>query len=561
MSDSSQEALDELAQARFQERLWAKDASLWKTDAANQAVIRNALGWLTVPDAMAAGLGSTRSAISEIQKGGFERAVVLGMGGSSLACEVFRTFFPAQSGFAALTILDSTNPDTIRAVEKSLDFKRTLFIVSSKSGSTIEPNCLLSYFYDKAAKAGGKPGERFIAITDPGTSMEKLARTLAFRKIFKNPADIGGRFSALSLFGLVPAGLMGVDLQALLQRTRDFIAREKAGMGAATALGAFMGGHARAGRDKMTLALGPEIGALDLWIEQLVAESTGKEGKGILPVVEPLGPVDSYGKDRTFVQINFAGKYDPASDRRLAELESAGHPVHRLELKDAYDLGAHLFLWEAATAAAGFLLKLNPFDQPNVQQAKDRTKELLLDLEKGALPAQAQDFQAGGLAAHADEGLLKELKASRSDHLSLKDVLGAHLGRIGPGDYCVILGYLDASPENAAALAAIRDRIRLLTAAPVMVSIGPRYLHSTGQLYKGGQPGGVFLQLSLPAAKLPIPGERYDFSTLHSAQARGDFTAMISARRRILRLDPGPAVAQPLKAVLNAVKELQPCPS
>lgn len=536
----------------FMRRLRQKDASLWKEEKEHQKIIRNSLGWLTLPDAMAMGLSQVRSFIAEIKKENFERVVILGMGGSSLACEVFRTCFPSQPGYPALEILDSTNPGAISDLAARLDFKRTLFVAASKSGSTIEPNCLLSYFYEKAGKTEGDAGRHFIAITDPGTSMEKLARTLSFRKIFTNPPDVGGRYSALSLFGLVPAGLMGVDLERLLERARACARDDEA----AAALGCAWGLAARQGRDKLTLSLSPGLESFGLWIEQLVAESTGKEGRGVLPVSEPIGEASRRGDDRFFARIALKGEEQPDIEKKLAALEKAGHPVARLDLKDPYDLGWQFFLWEAATAAAGSLLGVNPFDQPNVQQAKDQTKTLLSRLHKGALPSEPPDFRAGGLPAFADPELLAKLKASPSSHLPLKDALAAHFERLKPGDYCVLLAYLNPHPENRRRLEAIRRNIAQTTTAPVTVSWGPRYLHSTGQLYKGGSPRGLFLEVTEPdAADLPIPGENFSFGTLHRAQARGDFSAMLEAGRRILRLDLGPAGSDSLGALLNAIEE------
>lgn len=549
--------LKELQDARFTARLKEKDASLWKSEKEHQKIIKNSLGWLTLPDAMAAGLGQVRSFVSEIKKEKFERVVILGMGGSSLACEVFRTCFAAQPGYPLLEILDSTNPGAISDLSDRLDLKRTLFVAASKSGSTIEPNCLLSYFYEKAsqAEASGKAGNHFIAITDPGTSMEKLARKLAFRKIFINPPDIGGRYSALSLFGLVPAGLMGVDLERLLEKARACAREEEA----AANLGASWGFPARLGRDKLTLSLSPGLASFGLWIEQLVAESTGKEGRGVLPVVESIGESDHYGSDRIFVRMTLKGEQQPEIEKRLSALEKSGHPVLRLELKDPYDLGRQFFLWEAATAAAGFLLGVNPFDQPNVQQAKDQTKTLLSQLHKGALPSESPDFRAGGLPAFADPQLRATLKASPSSHLPLKDALAAHLERLQPGDYCVLLAYMNSNPENRRRLEEIRGHIRKTTTAPVSIAWGPRYLHSTGQLYKGGSPKGLFLEITEPdAAALPIPNEKFSFATLHRAQARGDFSAMLEAGRRILRLDLGPTGSDSLQALLNAIEEWRP---
>ncbi|MFA6002727.1 MAG: bifunctional transaldolase/phosoglucose isomerase [Elusimicrobiota bacterium] len=560
--------LSELRRARFVERLWNKDASLWKQEAAHQKIIRNSLGWLNLPDAMAISLGQIRSFAAEIRGERFEHAVVLGMGGSSLSVEVFRRCFEPAPGYPVLEVLDSTNPAALAALEARLRLDRTLFIISSKSGSTIEPNCLLEYFFDKVArKSGAKAGRQFVAITDPGTSMEKLARSRGFRKVFTNPSDVGGRFSALSLFGLVPAGIMGLDLEKLLNAARACAracstateTAENPGL----RLGAALGRRARHGRDKMTLSLSPALEPLGLWIEQLIAESTGKEGRGILPVHgEALGAPEQYAPDRIFVRIALREQPEKDVESRLAALEDAGHPVVRLHLADRYELSAQMFLWEVATAAAGFLLGVDPFDQPDVQSAKDQTKKLLAVLDKGALPKETADMRAGGLAAFADAGLLSALGADKGQDLPLAKVLAAHIARLQPGDYVAALVY--AHPEEGVRLQmeTLQRDLRRLTTAPVVVQYGPRYLHSTGQLYKGGADNGVFLTLVQPdAAILPVPGQEFTFGTLHRSQARGDFAALREGGRRILRLDLGAAAEQSLRALVNAVEEIALCRS
>ncbi len=558
--------LSELKSAGFAERLWRKDPSLWKKEKEHQKIIKNSLGWLSVADAMAANMGTLRGFSAEVREAGFETAVVLGMGGSSLACEVFRLCFERAPGHPALAVLDTTHPGAIKALESRLDLARTLFIVSSKSGSTIEPNCLMEYFFDKTGRLGrpADAGRRFVAITDPGTSLEKLARARGFRRVFVNPQDIGGRYSALSYFGLVPAAALGVDVEKLLTRARAMAracspavpSEENPGL----RLGAALGCHARNGQDKLTLSLSPALESFGLWAAQLVAESTGKEGVGIVPVLgEPLGApaADVYGEDRLFVRLSLPDSPDREAARSLGELERAGRPVLALELADAYDLGGQFLLWEIATAAAGFLLGVNPFDQPDVQAAKDQTMKLLGELEKGALPREAAHFRAGGLAAFSDPGLLKSLGAGRGSDLPVRDVLAAHLGRLEPGDHCAILAYLDGGDEAARlAVAALRSLIRKTTTCPVLVEYGPRYLHSTGQLYKGGGAGGVYLVLTEPpAADLPVPRSPFTFGTLLSAQARGDFSALVKAGRRVLRLELGPAGAGSLQALANALTE------
>lgn len=552
--------LAELEAKRFAERLWAKDPTVWKEDAGHQKLIKHALGWLTAPESSSLSLGPVKTLAEEARAEGFTSVVILGMGGSSLCVETMRRVLPAAPGWPRLRVLDSTHPAAVAALEKELDLDKTLFILASKSGSTIEPNCMFAHFWDLVSKrSGAKAGRRFVAITDPGTSLEKLSRERGFRKTFLNPSDVGGRFAALTLFGLVPATLAGADSAGLLERARaaakacspSVPTRDNPGL----RLGAAMGTHARDGRDKLTLILDPRLEALGLWIEQLVAESTGKEGKGIVPVTgEELGAPSAYGRDRLFVRVALKGHTDDAAEKKLAALEAAGHPVVRLELADELDLGAQFFLWEVATAAAGCFLEVDPFDQPNVQAAKDQVVALLGDLDGGALPAEKADFRAGGLAAFADAGLKSALKTDGGQDRPLREVLAAHLARVSPGDYVCILAYLAETDESRRLLEDARRLARASTTAPVTVSWGPRYLHSTGQLYKGGAGTGVFLFLADgEKTRLPVPGKPYTFGTLCRAQARGDAAATLAAGRRVLRLELGDSAVEGLRAVSNAL--------
>ncbi len=552
--------LAELEAARFSERLWAKDPSLWKNDKESQKLIRHALGWLDAPILSAAGLGPARAFSDAAAAEGFGYAVVLGMGGSSLCVEVLRAVFGTASGRLELLTLDSTHPDAVAALEKRLDLDKTLFIVASKSGSTVEPNSFFDYFWNACARRPGtKPGRQFVAITDSGTSLEKLSRERGFRKTFLNPSDVGGRFSALTLFGLVPATLAGIDAGEILSRARKaaslFSAQTPTRENPALRLGAFIGRHARDGQDKMTLILPPVLETFGLWIEQLVAESTGKEGLGVLPVTgEALGAPSSYGRDRAFVSIALKGHADPGVETALSALEQAGHPVLRLEMADVLDLGAQFLLWEVATAAAGFLLKVNPFDQPDVQTAKDKTKELLTG-SKSAAPEKAS-LRAGGLAAFCDGGLVAALKADAGQDRPLREVLSAHLSRVKPGDYVSVLAFLAETDDSRRLLEDVRLLMRARTTAPVTVSWGPRYLHSTGQLHKGGPAKGVFLVLGQPeTTKLPLPGKPFTFGELCRAQTRGDSAAMLSAGRRLLRLELGASAVEGLRALTNALSD------
>lgn len=552
--------LAELEAARFSERLWAKDAALWKDDKESQKLIRHSLGWLDAPIVSGGALSAVKGFADAAATEGFRQALVLGMGGSSLCVEVLRASFGNAPGRLELLTLDSTHPGAVTALAARLDLDKTLFIVASKSGGTVEPNAFFDYFWDLCAKKpGSKPGRQFVAITDTGTSLDKMSRERGFRKTFLNPSDVGGRFAALTLFGLVPAALSGIDAGELLSRARQaaaaFSPQTPTRANAALRLGAFIGRHARDGRDKLTLVLPPQLETFGLWIEQLVAESTGKEGRGVLPVTgEALGAPASYGRDRAFVRLTLKGRAEPVVDAALAALEQAGHPVMRLELNDALDLGAQFLLWEVATAAAGFLLKVNPFDQPDVQTAKDRTKEVLNGL-KDAAPDKAS-LRAGGLAAFADAGLVSALKADAGQDRPLREVLGAHLSRVKAGDYVSVLAFLAETDENRRLIEEVRQRVRARTTAPVTISWGPRYLHSTGQLHKGGPAKGVFLVLDdAEKAKTPVPGKPFSFGELCRAQAKGDAAAMLSAGRRLLRLDLGLNTVDGLRALSNALAD------
>ena len=552
--------LAELEAARFSERLWAKDPAVWKEEKEHQKLIRHSLGWLDAPVTSGASLGPVKAFADAAAAEGFRQAVVLGMGGSSLCVEVLRTVFGQTPGRLELLTLDSTHPDAVAALERKLDLDKTLFIVASKSGGTVEPNAFFDYFWDLCARRpGAKPGRQFVAITDAGTSLDKMSRERGFRKTFLNPSDVGGRFSALTLFGLVPAALSGIDAGELLSRARTaaalFSPQTPTRANPALRLGAFIGRHANDGRDKLTLVLPPSLESFGLWIEQLVAESTGKEGRGVLPVTgEPLRSPADYGRDRVFVRLALKDRPEPAVDAALAVLEQAGHPVMRLEMNDASDLGAQFLMWEVATAAAGFLLKVNPFDQPDVQAAKDMAKEVLNGL-KDAAPEKAS-LRAGGLAAFADAGLLTSLKADAGQDRPLREVLGAHLARVKAGDYVSVLAFLAETDESRRLLEDIRARLSAKTTAPVTVSWGPRYLHSTGQLHKGGPGKGVFLVLGdAEKARLAVPGRAFSFGELCRAQARGDSAAMLAAGRRLLRLDLGGSASEGLRALANALSD------
>ncbi|HBB88237.1 MAG TPA: glucose-6-phosphate isomerase [Blastocatellia bacterium] len=545
LRDAMRDALADAEEVDLIERLWNKDASLWKSEPPQQKIINNALGWLTVARQMLAGAEELKTFADTVRVSQqFRHVMVCGMGGSSLCPEVLRQTFGRQKDFPELLVLDSTDPDTINNFAKQIDVRHCLFIVASKSGTTTEPIVFHKFWYDRLAQTGANAGDSFIAVTDPGTQMVKAAQADHFRKIFLNQPDIGGRYSALSYFGMAPAAIMGLNVSELLRRA--VAASELCGAEApidenpGAVLGATMAECALGGRDKLTIITDEKLASLGLWIEQLIAESTGKEGKGIIPIAgEPLAASPSYGDDRLFVSISVQGAAD---NPQLKALEVAGHPVVYRVLNDVYDLGAEFFIWEMATAFAGWRLGINPFDQPNVQESKDATKALLEKYKSdGKLPAEQ---------ASATDGQLTVYASGPSAGGSVEEVLRAHCAKIKPGDYVALLAYLEETPENSAALQEIRMSVREATQAATTMGYGPRFLHSTGQLHKGGPDSGVFIQITAPdKVDFPIPGELYTFSVLKDAQALGDFQSLLAHGRRAIRVDLGQDVVAGLESL------------
>lgn len=557
--DSIEESLNLAEQVQMMRRIWEQDAALWKEDEAHRKVINNALGWLNVPQWVTHKLDEVEDFVDQVRGAGFKQAMLLGMGGSSLCPEVLRRTFGHVDGFLELLVLDSTDPDTVADFDRHADPEHTLYIVASKSGSTVEPLSFYKYFFDRARSVKGeRAGKNFIAITDPNTLLERMAREAGFRHAFLNPSDIGGRYSALSLFGVVPAALMGLDVREFLSRAVRTMsacgpsvpARENE----AARLGCVIGALARAGRDKLTILTDEAISSLGLWIEQLVAESTGKEGLGVVPVVgEPLGPPEAYGDDRVFVYVH-ADAIDPHADAALTALERAGQPVVRRALNGPLDLGAEFFVWELATAVAGAILGINPFDQPNVQESKDNTNRLLKEFTaSGALPAPAAVATDGPLVFYGAD-LFGENPPPNAV-TSAAALLGEFFSQVTAGDYVALLAYLQEMPEIDALLDAVRITLRDQLRVAVTAGYGPRYLHSTGQLHKGGPASGVFLLLTDDDhATVPIPGEPYDFGVLKSAQALGDFSSLLSHERRALRLHLGGDARRGLETLLSQLK-------
>lgn len=545
LRDAMRDALADAEEVDLIDRLWNKDASLWKSELPQQKIINNALGWLTVPRQMLASVEELKTFADGLRVSQqFRHVMVCGMGGSSLCPEVLRQTFGRQQDFPELLVLDSTDPDTINNFAKQIDVQHCLFIVASKSGTTTEPIVFHKFWYDRLAQTGANAGESFIAVTDPGTQMVKAAQADHFRRVFLNQPDIGGRYSALSYFGMAPAAIMGLNVSELLKRA--VAASELCGADApidenpGALLGATMAECALAGRDKLTIVTDEKLASLGLWIEQLIAESTGKEGKGIIPIAgEPLGTPASYGDDRLFVSISVQGAAD---NPQLKALEAAGHPVVYRVLNDVYDLGAEFFIWEIATAFAGWRLGINPFDQPNVQESKDATKALLEKYKSdGKLPEQQAAARDGQLTVYAAGNAVTD---------SVQQVLRAHCAQIKPGDYVALLAYLEETPEHSAALQEIRMSVRDATQAATTMGYGPRFLHSTGQLHKGGPDSGVFIQLTAPdKVDFAIPGEPYTFSVLKDAQALGDFQSLLAHGRRAIRVDLGSDVSVGLRTL------------
>jgi len=506
-------------------RIWQKDATLWKSDPDSIKIINSSLGWLTVADEMIGVIDALVEFSETVRSGGFQHVMVCGMGGSSLCPEVLAQTFGRQPGFPELLVLDSTDPDVIAAFKERIDIERCLFIIASKSGRTTEPNVFYKYWYKEVSKLKESPGENFIAITDPGSPLIETAADLNFLHTFLNQADIGGRYSALSYFGMVPAALMGLDVRRLLEGARQAAQSNDA----AVELGVTMGDNAAAGRDKLTLVIDRSLESLGLWIEQLIAESTGKEGTGILPVNgEPLGPPDVYGNDRLFVSISL-GRV--SENTQLEALAAAGHPIVYRELNDLYDLGAEFFTWEFATAVAGWRLGINPFDQPNVQEAKDATKELLT-----AFTRHGQLNPRNTVASDESIAIYGPDDAEKAE--SVANVLRDHLATIKPGSYIAFLNYIEETPETDRQFQALRTQLRDSTHCATTVGYGPRFLHSTGQLHKGGPDTGVFFQIiANDAVDFAIPGEPYTFAILKQAQALGDFRALVKRGRRVIGID------------------------
>jgi len=555
LSGAVKASLDDWKNNNKVQRLWTGDASVWTGADENKW-----LGWLTIVDDQLAHIDALKNIAADIKKAKFKHALLLGMGGSSLCPEVLRLTFGKIKGFPELHVLDSTDPAQIKAIEKKVDLKSTICIVSSKSGSTLEPNIYKQYFFEQIKKKVGEKevGNRFIAITDPGSKMQQVAEGDKFRKTFFGIPSIGGRYSALSNFGMVPGAVMGIDIPKFLKITAEMVkacgADAAADVNPGVLLGAILGTAAVHGRDKITIIASPGIHDLGAWLEQLIAESTGKIGKGIIPIDrETLAQPPVYGNDRVFAYLRLQAKPNKAQDAAVAALEKADHPVVRISLPNIYNLGQEFFRWEIATAVAGAIIGIDAFNQPDVEASKIETKKLTSEYEeKGKLPPETPFFEANGIKLYADEKNTGALKGGST----LTSVLQAHLGRIKAGDYFGVLGYITMNDANTKALQKIRLAVRDNKKVATVLGFGPRFLHSTGQAYKGGPNSGVFLQITCDdAVDLPVPGQKYTFGVVKAAQARGDFAVLNERGRRALRVHLGKRVAKDLAKVSSALQQ------
>ena len=512
-------------------RIWEKDASVWTSkDEAKW------LGWLTIADEELKDIGKYRAMAAEIENEGFSDVLLMGMGGSSLCPEVLAITFGKKN----FHILDSTVPAQVKTIESKLDLKKTLFIVASKSGSTLEPNCFKQYFFQRLPETIGKEkaGKQFIAITDPGSKMEETAKADGFRQIFYGKPEIGGRYSALSAFGVTAGAAMGLDVERILkcgsemaQKCREEEPAKNPGLLLGTILGICHG----TGRDKLTILTSPEIHDLGAWLEQLIAESTGKDGTAIIPVDrEPLQPAVSYGDDRIFVHLKFGGSSDSID---LSELFAAGHPVIEITIDDLYDLGGEFFRWEFATAVAGSIMQINPFDQPDVESAKVEARKITEEFEEtGSLPEETPFFEAKGIQLFTSGEYADRLKQF-VDEPGLSELISAHLATIEEHDYLAILAFIEMNSENENSLQRLRSQVLERYLPATCLGFGPRFLHSTGQAYKGGGDNGVFLQITADdLVDVPVPGQKYSFAVVKEAQARGDLQVLLDRGRRALRI-------------------------
>lgn len=537
------------------DRFWKKDSSLWTQDGEEKW-----LGWIDIVERQQKDAASHKALAEDIRTTGFDSALLLGMGGSSLCPEVLSVTFGTQTGYPAMHIVDSTDPAQVKAAQSKVDLTKTIVVVASKSGSTLEPNVLKQYFFEQMQKAVGaeKAGSHFIAITDPGSKMEQVAKGDKFRHIFYGDPEIGGRYSALSNFGVVAATVAGLDTPKLLSEAAKGVAAAKqpVAQNPAVQLGLILGSAHNIGRDKITIFTSPEIYDLGAWLEQLIAESTGKLGKGITPVDrEAIGAPDVYGNDRIFAYVRLKSTADSSQDAKVAALEAAGHPVVHFEIEDLYEIFGQFFTWEVATAVAGSVMGINPFNQPDVESAKIETRALTSEYEKsGKLPERSPILTDHGIELYATDEYAGKLKAAAAT-ADLAGYLKAHVNQIRSGDYFATLAFLPMFTENEEIIQTFRHKVRDAKKVATCLGFGPRFLHSTGQDYKGGPNTGVFLQITGDhAIDLPIPDQRYSFGIVIDAQAAGDLAVLESRGRRALRVHLGKDTAAGLETLAKAVE-------
>jgi glucose-6-phosphate isomerase len=538
------------------DRFWKKDASLWTKDGEEKW-----LGWIDIVERQQKDSAAFKALAADVKTTGFKSVLLLGMGGSSLCPEVLAVTFGQQAGFPALHIVDSTDPAQVKAARDKVNLAETLVVVASKSGSTLEPNVLKQYFFAEMEKAvgAGKAGSHCLAITDPGSKMEQVAKGDGFRHIFYGDPAIGGRYSALSNFGVVAATVAGLDTDKLLAEAAKSVASAKLAVAdnPAVRLGLILGSAANAGRDKITIFTSPEIYDLGAWMEQLIAESTGKLGKGITPVDrEAIAEPGRYGNDRIFAYVKLKSTADASQDAKVAALEAAGHPVVHFEISDLYEIFGQFFTWEIATAVAGSVMDINPFNQPDVESAKIETRALTTSYEKtGKLPERAPVLVDKGIEIYATEQYAAKLKAAAPAG-TLAGYLRAHLGQIKAGDYFASLAFLPMFAEHEKVIQGFRHKVRDAKRVATCLGFGPRFLHSTGQDYKGGPNTGVFLQITADQAiDVAIPDQKYSFGIVIAAQAAGDLAVLESRGRRAIRVHLGADVAAGLKVLASAVDE------
>jgi transaldolase/glucose-6-phosphate isomerase len=551
-------ALDDWDLQRKVARFWARDASLWTSTDEDKW-----LGWLNIIDEQRKTIRRFTNFSAEMKDAGFAHILLLGMGGSSLCPEVLRKSFGRIEGFPELHVLDSTDPQQVKSFENKVDLGKTIFFVSSKSGTTLEPNIFKQYFFARAKEAVGdaRAGNHFIAITDPGSKLREEAERDGFRKIFLGVPTIGGRYSALSDFGMAPAAAMGIDVSTFLDRAHammmacavNAVSRDNPGV----ILGAILGTAHNNGRDKITFITSPGIYDLGAWLEQLIAESTGKQDKGLIPIDRetPATP-DAYGHDRVFAYLRLTSAPDAVQDAAVDVLAKAGQPVITISVDEVYNLGQEFFRWEFATAVAGSIIGINPFDQPDVEASKDETRKLTEQFERtGSLPSETPFFEDNDIKLFADETNTADLKVFGSD-ASLPGYLKAHLDRLKLNDYFALLAYVEMNDEHAQLLQQARQAVRDVKQVATCLGFGPRFLHSTGQAYKGGPNTGVFLQITCDDAHdLPVPDQKYTFGIVKAAQARGDFEVLAERGRRALRVHLGADLRSGLQKLASAIKQ------